>query len=85
MDTFSNCTLPKGYVWKCIADPSGIFRGRFFRTIDITVDPHDDGCCWDEGTTWVNVATLERKTIHNGQTITLSSKTAPTYGRGLFI
>lgn len=50
-------TLPRGYVWRCIKDPTGMFFGRYFRWTDIMPFPKSDLEYWTEGTAFCNIET----------------------------
>jgi hypothetical protein len=50
-------TLPRGYVWRCIKDPAGMFYGNYFRWTDIQPFPKSDVEYWTEGTAFCHIET----------------------------
>lgn len=52
-----NNNLPRGYVWLCIKDPTGLFVGGYFRWSDIKPLPRSDTPYWTDGTAFLNIET----------------------------
>ncbi len=59
--------LDSYYAWRVVTDPTGAFTGPF-RTIDVVVT----GEYWPEGIVFEHKRTGERKTVKDGQLISLT-------------
>jgi hypothetical protein len=62
--------LPHGYRWLVTYDRTGIFRGRYFRTIDLHCDFPDEND-WPEGIVFQHIDNGERFTVQSGRLIKL--------------
>jgi hypothetical protein len=64
----SSHTLPHGYRWLCVFDPTGEYEGAIFRSIDLTTDePGENG--WPDGITFQHIEKPIRKIYRNGKIV----------------
>ncbi len=70
--TFAGRTMPKGYFWKVVYDPTrngedlGLFYGSHFRLLDI-IPTWDETSPWPDGTVFEHIQTGQQLTFLDGQ------------------
>lgn len=68
MNSAGGKAMPKGYSWYVLFDPTGLFRGRVFQTIDLR-KPEESG--FVDGTIFKSLDSPLLKIVYQAEIVTL--------------